>query len=498
MHRRTFLQSAVPLASAAAAPQAAAGSDRPNILWLCTDQQRWDTLSCFGHRVRTPNLDKLAAGGVAFSHAYCQNPICTPSRASFMTGSYPSRLHVHRNGNAGFPADLAPALLPNILRRTGYDCGLLGKLHLSAAEGRVETRPDDGYRIFEWSHHPTPETYWPVEQHAYQSWLRDKGASWQKLYKVRPLPGVPNEYQPGMPERFHEIAWAGERTRAFITGGLKAPWFVSFHIFAPHPPHDPAPEYLERVNKGDLKEPMFRPSDLDRDARFDRVDHQTAKPIDMRQYDWRSLRAAYQAQIEHIDAEVGSILNALERSGQRESTIVIFTSDHGEMLGDHGLTHKGARFYDGAVRVPLILSWPGRFRASIRSDAMVELCDLVPTLLDLLKLPKGEHVQGRSLVSLLTGVTDRHRDSVRSEYFHTLNLPNATRAHMLRTHDFKLVHYAGLNGLGELYDLNHDPGEFTNLYRDPKHSAIRLRLTEQLLDEVVGAADPGAPRIGRF
>lgn len=468
--RRTFLGTPAALAAQSA--------PRPNILWICTDQQRGDTLDWPG----TPNLAKLSASGVTFTRTYCQNPICTPSRASFMTGCYPSHIHVHRNGNAGFPAELAPLLLPHILREAGYDTGLVGKLHLSAAFNRVEQRPDDGYRIFEWTHHPKPESFWPVEHHAYQRWLRDKGANWDKLYR--------RQQPAGMPAELHEVAWAGERIRSLAKGELRGPWFASMHVFAPHPPHDPSPEFLSRVRTADLPHPLFRESDLH--SRFDHIDHQSPKPQTPEALDWKNRRAAYYAQIEQIDYEVGRILDSIDRA----NTIVVFTSDHGEMLADHGLVHKGARFYEGAVRVPLIISWPGRFRSGLRHDGLVELTDVLPTLLEAVGLKPSPHVQGRSLLPILQGTgTGSPRDFVRAEYYETVALPNKTRAHMIRTRTHKLVRYAG-TGVGELYNLAEDPDEFDNLW--DKDVRTRGLLSEQLLDELTLAADIGTPRIGRF
>ena len=242
MDRRTFLQM-----PAIAGLSSQAGPDKPNILWICTDQQRSDTIAALGNaHIRTPNMDRLAAQGVAFTNAYCQNPVCTPSRASFMTGCYPSTLHVHRNGNAWFPRELMPRLMPHILASAGWDCGLVGKLHLSAADGRVEQRIDDGYRLFEWSHHPHPQDFWPTEKHRYQNWLRSRNVDWDKTYRSVKVPGWTPEYQPGMLARHHEVTWCTETTLGYISGKLKAPWFASLHCFAPHPPFDPPPEALAR------------------------------------------------------------------------------------------------------------------------------------------------------------------------------------------------------------------------------------------------------------
>ena len=149
-------------------------SNRPNILWYCTDQQRFDTIGALGNpHVHTPNLDRFVAQSVAFTHAYCQSPICTPSRASFLTGMYPSRVHNARNGNAVVPSETADRLVTRALADAGYDGGLVGKLHLAGAASAQEPRVDDGYRVFEYSH--APRNDWPLAEHDYARWLHEKG-----------------------------------------------------------------------------------------------------------------------------------------------------------------------------------------------------------------------------------------------------------------------------------------------------------------------------------
>jgi arylsulfatase len=310
---------------------------RPNILWICTDQQRFDTIHALGNaHIRTPNLDRLVAEGVAFTNAYCQAPICTPSRASFLTGRYPSTLHVNRNGNEFFPPDVP--LITRELADLGYDCGLVGKLHLSACEGRVEQRPDDGYRVFKWSHHPKPEPYWPTAQHDYQQWLSDQGVVWEEAYGGETPDGsdARTEFEAGIAARYHQTTWCAEETVAFIREQRQAPWLMSVNPFDPHPPFDPAPEYMARMDVDAMPLPLFRPEELESQLRFSEVDHQTKTPVSPHDYDARRMVAAYYAQIEHLDDAVGQMLAALEETGQRENTIILFTSDHGEMLGDHG------------------------------------------------------------------------------------------------------------------------------------------------------------------
>ncbi|MGC9521919.1 MAG: sulfatase family protein [Anaerolineae bacterium] len=478
-------------------------SERPNVLWICTDQQRFDTIGALGNdAIRTPNLDRLAAEGVAFTRAYCQCPICTPSRASFLTGKYPSTIHVNRNGDAWFPE--RPGLITRTLRDVGYDLGLAGKLHLTAANGRVEQLPDDayGYRVFKWSHHPTPEDFWPTEAHDYQAWLRDQGVDWDKAYNAdldSPW-NVPGYCRPGIAAEHHQTTWCANEAIAFITEEREGPWLMSVNPFDPHPPFDPPLSYLERMDQDAMPLPLFREEEMQSQLRFRGIDHQTDLPESPHDYDARRMVAAYYAQIELIDDQVGRMLEALEASGQLDDTIVIFTSDHGEMLGDHGLLWKGARFYGGAVHIPLILSWPGHFKSGLRSEALVELTDLVPTLLDALGLDISPHVQGKSLVPILTGEADRDaspREFVRCEYHDALDRAFASHANMLRNDRYKLVVYHG-HEVGELYDLHADPEEFENLWDVPSMQSTKHALMKQLFDAVMLSVDEGVERVGRY
>jgi arylsulfatase len=476
-------------------------TERPNILWICTDQQRYDTIRALGNDViRTPNLDRLVAEGVAFTRAYSQSPICTPSRASFLTGRYPNTVHVNRNGDGTFPE--RPGLITRTLRDEGYDCGLSGKLHLTAANGRVEAVPADqyGYRVIEWSHHPQPEDFWPTDQHDYQRWLRDQGVVWEEAHDA----DLDSEWttevcRPGIAAEYHQTTWCAEKAIAFMTEEREGPWLMSVNPFDPHPAFDPPLSYLERVDVDAMPMPLFREEELTSQRRFQGIDHQTEDPRSPEDYPAQRMVAAYYAQIELIDDQLGRMLDALEATGQRENTIIIFTSDHGEMLGDHALLWKGCRFYEGAVHVPLIISWPAQAQSGLVSDALVELTDLVPTLLDALDLPISAHVQGRSLLPILKGEADpdHHRDFVRCEYHDTLDRPYASHANMLRTDRYKLVVYHG-HEVGELYDLEADPDEFHNLWDDPAMQEMKHGLIKQLFDAVMLAVDEGVERVGRY
>ena len=213
----------------------------------------------------------------------------------------------------------------------------------------------------------------------------------------------------------------------------------------------------------------------------------------MSERDHKFIRAAYWAMCDLIDVQVGRMLDALERTGQRENTIVIFMSDHGEMLGDHGIYLKGPHFYEPATRVPLLISWPGVIKPQ-HSRALVELVDLAPTLVEAVGMERHAGMQGRSLWPLLTGKApaDRHRDSVYCEHYGTTHhAPGQKGAYatMIRTESHKLNVFHG-KSQGELYDLQSDPNETHNLWRDPASQDVKMELMQRLCDRMAWTCDP--------
>ncbi len=472
---------------------------RPNVLWICTDQQRYDTIAGLGNEhIRTPNLDRLRAEGTAFTHAFSQSPVCTPSRCGFLTGMYPTTIRGRQNGQLEPPdGDL---LITRMLADRGYDCGLAGKLHLAACHGRVERRTDDGYRVFHWSHHPAPD--WP--ENAYARWLEAQGQTWGDLYHV---PDGAYAY-PGIPTEYHQTTWCAEMALDFIDQSRDGPWLMSVNPFDPHIAFDPPPEYWERYDPDALPLPAHVPGELDDKPSFQRADHHGSKGgrgkscAEATDRQLREVKAAYYAMIEHIDHHVGRLLDHLDATGQREDTIVIFQSDHGEMLGDHGILQKGPYFYDCLTRVPLIVSWPGQFEEGLLSDALVELTDLAPTLMEAAGDEPPVRMQGQSLTPILRGEANphKHRESVYCDYLNAMpcRRPPAYGT-MYRDREWKVCVYHGdARGEGELYDLQADPGEHTNLWYDADYAEQRLEYTHRCFDRSVFTIDPWPPRVGRF
>ena len=460
---------------------------RPNILWYCTDQQRFDTIQALNNPlVRTPHIDALVRSGVAFTHAHCQSPICTPSRASIMTGLYPSRVHNTRNGNDTFPD--SPPLISKLIADSGYHCGMIGKFHLVSAGKRPEPRLDDGFS--DWWHSHAPRDDWPVGTHDYADWVRDKGADLNAL----------RETAERVPTELHQTTWASERAIEFISREHQQPWLLNINIYDPHPPFTPPKSYADQFNPDDMPGPYFQESDLAHQAKLAKVDFQgdVKRPED---HNAKDAQAKYYAMIAQIDDQFARILECLDRTGQRDNTVIIFTSDHGETLGDHGLMFKGCRFYEGLVRVPLIFSWPGHFQQNVQAAGLVELLDMSATILDLCGVEIPDYFQGRSLLPVLNGEQngDHIRDFVRCEYFEALDpfFTDGVGSHatMYRDGRYKLSLYHDQK-LGELYDLETDPWEFNDLWDSPEHQSIKNELIlESFHSHVTLTTDVGSKRI---
>lgn len=465
------------------------GASMPNILWICPDMQRFDTIEGLNNdHIHTPNLRKLMAESVTLTHTYVQNPVCSPSRASFLTGRYPHTTGLRALGQRIRPDE---RLVTRILSDAGYACGLSGKLHLSPTfGGRLEDRIDDGYSVFDWSHDIS--NLWPGHN-MWRVWLNEQGVKW---------PSPPEDLRGrawGVPiePKYTQTAWCSDKAIQFIRGQRNfGPWLMSVNIYQPHAPYWPTETYLNRYHPADIPSPNYREGELKNKPIYQQIDHQEASGghgvsfVHTTDLEHRRMKAAYYAMIEQVDTEVGRMLEALEETGQADNTIVIYMSDHGDMLGDHGIFLKGPYFYEGAIRVPMIIRWPGRYKAGLRSDALVEMVDLAPTLLEAAAIPIPLGMQGRSLTPLLTGQTTRHRDSIYCEYFDSLALYNPPpMAVCVRNEKYKLVYYQKLDS-GEFYDLEKDSDETYNLWDSTSARAAREETMRTMMSRMIDTVDP--------
>jgi arylsulfatase len=473
---------------------------RPNVLLICTDQQRYDALGASGNdEIDTPNLDRLAAEGVLFENCYVQNPVCGPSRASLMTGRYVHSHGLWANGVALPPHE---RIFTKDLADAGYDCGLVGKLHLSACHGgRTETRPDDGFRVFRWAHDPYPGS----SENEYHRWLR---AYRPDLYDAAVDPESPVTFDT-MPSEAHYSRWIGNETIQFLRSGRERdkPFCFVANFFDPHHGFGAPKEYVDRYDPAVLSRPVTvtgelagKPPIFSEASRRSYAGHARGF-VEYTDTELQQVKAAYYAMVTLVDAEVGRILAALEQEGLAGNTLVIFTSDHGEMLGDHQLMLKGPMMYDCAVRVPLLMRWPGSLPAGHRRTELVQWIDLAPTVLDAAGLPPLCRCQGASLLRLARGESDAwHRDWALSEYRDSGHpYDPAVHTTMLRHDRWKLVvHHGppatGRQRTGELYDLVADPRELDNLWDVDTHADVRHALQEKLLDVLVVAEDRSQPR----
>lgn len=494
--RRGFLQTTGAASVAAAAP----GSKRPNILFIMCDQLRFDCLGANGNPiVKTPNIDRLAARSANFTNAFVQAPVCVPSRISYLTGRYP---HCHRNRVNYTPYTGTAPKIQKILQRNGYRTGSVGKLHFypptaehARETGFDEVLLDDGVRSTD-----------PYSD--YVKWRKrndpNAGAYYQQTVS-NPGPGE-NPYRSVIGKEYTPTAWTGMESRRMLRrfAAGDAPFFLFSSFFKPHSPHTVPAPYDSMYS--DVEIPLPRQVDLE-------YIHGLPKPVqemilrfkpryetDREPLQW--IYRSYYAGVSMLDDEIGGILDELERSGKADNTVIVFCSDHGDQLLEHGLFGKNV-FFESSVRVPLMISWPGAVKPG-EFDQLTESVDLFPSILDFCGLEIPETSQGRSLTPLIAA--DGEDYSERKILFAENVMPEVIThgetgyffvpgkgvggvrhpdAKMARTRRWKLNYYPG-NG-GELYDLEQDPGEWNNLYDDPAHQGAVEELKSALLDWMITA-----------
>ena len=481
----------------------------PNILFIMTDQHRWDCTGANGNKqIRTPNFDRLAAEGANFTHAFVNAPVCVPSRASFFTGRYP---HSHRNRVNYTPLDRSEILMQARLRDSGYATASVGKLHLYPPT--VAEAKRTGFDFVE-----LHDAVGPLDRFSdYVAWRKEHDPQAKISYRAyaKDIEPGKNPFRQAIDDKYTETTWVGERTRHYIRtlGESKKPFFIFSSFWKPHSPFE-VPVPFDRLYD-DVTIPLPQPQSLDDIKRLPfplRLLILRGKPaydLDRERLQW--MYRSYYGAISQIDREVGLMMQALKAAGLGENTIVVFSSDHGDQLLEHGLTGKNC-FYGASVRVPLTFHFPKKIRPG-EFDHLVESIDVLPTLFELAGLPEPYENQGRSLAPLIadTGKVYAPRDAVFCEnvipevitggrldfeFQKRVGIKGVRHpdAKMVRTRRWKYNYYP--EGYAELYDLQNDPHEMKNLADDPAHREVVFEMKDRLLHWLTTAdeTDQIAPR----
>jgi arylsulfatase A-like enzyme len=442
--------------------------ERPNVLLVIADEHRADALSINGNAyVQTPYLDGIFAEGIAFDRAYSACPVCIPARRTMMTGTRPRTHGVFMNHNT----DLDLPTMPEAFSRAGYQTHLCGKLHL------WPTRKLFGFHSSDWADRPTNADTSRIGDD-YQRYLIENGihspdagkmdGAHQNGWVARPF---------ALPEQYHLTNWTVDRALRFLERrDPTVPFFLNLSVFAPHAPCCPPRYYFDKYMAMDLPEPLV--GDWARISDGPRL----GLPVDA----WRAplpkrmmkeYIAGYYGSIEHLDHQIGRVLQHLPKN-----TVVLYVSDHGEMLGQHQWIRKRSAF-EGSARVPLAIRFPRGWplaQARRRRD-LVELMDIMPTLLDACGIAIPETVEGRSVMPLLRGENRSWRTYLHGECSRLETLNSGMQ--YLTDDRWKYIYYPG-DGHEQLFDLATDPDEMHDLASDSGHAGEIARFRALLVDEL--------------
>ncbi len=448
----------------------------PNIVFIMSDDHASHAISAYGSTInQTPHLDRLADGGVRFDNAFCTNSICTPSRASILTGTYN---HVNGVTTLATPFDTRQPSFPGLLAEQGYQTALFGKWHLGHG-GLHDPRGFDEWAVFpDQGDYHDPEMIHPDGRRVHRGYATDIVTDMS-------------------------LDWLERRDPA-------RPFCLLVHHKAPHRPWEPDAAHADMYTDVDIPEPPTLRDDysgrseaaaaatmrIDRDLKPDDLKEPVPEGLSAdEELSWRYQRYIkdYLRCVASIDDNVGRLLDRLDAAGLSDDTLVVYTSDQGFFLGDHGWYDK--RFmYEESLRMPLLMRYPRVIQPGSSCDAMVLNVDFAQTFLDLARVPELPTMQGRSLTPLLQGnVPDDWRTSMYYRYWMHDDFFHHVRAHYgVRTHRYKLIHYYG-EGFGlpgntdrtfepewELFDLEHDPMELNSVHDDPAYASVRRDLEREL------------------
>jgi len=458
---------------------------KPNIILIMTDQQRYDTIGALGFpHVETPTLDRLVNGGVTFTNCHITAASCVPARASLFKGYYPHTTGVMRNG------DPWARTWVERLANAGYRCVNVGKMH---------TIPYNAPAGFHERYVVENKDRYMEGRYYFDEWdkaLAAHGLIKQQrvLYRKRADYGERlGAFEWELPEHLHSDVFVGNMAKWWLDSYPKTePLFLQIGFPGPHPPYDPTRRYADRYLGKDLPLPEVTQAELDRLPPAYKILRQHNAEVDHDSVLWslnptreqlHRLWAHYLANVTMIDERIGDILTTLDERGYLDNAVVVFVSDHGDSMGDHGQIEKWT-FYEEIVRTPLIV-WskdPALVTGGGRKvDGMCQLFDLGPTILELAGCAVPEDFEARSLIGALTDGDWQPREHVFCEQVADTNLTGTRMETMVRSNRWKLVHFMGETA-GQLFDLENDPRERTNLWDDSDHAEVKREMHEVLHD----------------
>lgn len=519
---------------------------KPNFLIFVTDQHRADWLSCMGNNIlNTPNIDRIARQGVLFEKAYCNTPLCMPSRATMWTG-LPSSVHSARTN--GVDLDHKYPVLPEIMHDQGYHTVSVGKIHLKAWHMSPE-RGNQNITEYDPKLLPECETVWNEKKCSklpegmwgldkthflgghgnycfgeYMQWLEEEHPEAFKALRTKDSSqkntGKEDNYYSTLPANLHYNEWIARHTIEELEKCPKEkPFFMWCSFPDPHFPFGPPAPYCNSFSPQDMPDPIAWDDNREKMNELYHAEYYLERgeesidggpcPYSLEQV--KETKALAWGMVRHVDDCVGKVMEYLEQSDKKENTVIVFLSDHGELMGDHGMYCKGPFHYEGLLRIPMMMAWPGHLPEGKREQGLVSLLDFMPTILELAgidypegavkawegpyagkKLYPGSPLPGKSLVSLMCGREPGGSDSILVEDDDDIR---QVFLRTLITQEYKITVYSERT-YGELFDLKNDPEEQNNVWEEKAYQKIKLEMIWKLMQKLIQNQDRTSRRIG--
>ena len=496
-------------------------SEKMNVLFIITDAQRVDYLGCYGNKtLKTPNIDRFARESMRFTNYFCTNPICMPNRATMLTGLYPN-VHGVRSNGMNLKEDVPT--ITKTLRNRGWHTAAIGKLHHQFWMAPFKRKSLSAENIASWAdpkgrkdpvRENFPNPYYGYDEVEvvvgngsicsghYIEWLEEKSPSIATEVKQRCLnyDYLFSLFCDDIPEEYYCTTYVKERTIAFLERFVKGnygkkPFYLHCSFPDPHYPIIPPKRFRD----------MYKPEDMELPTTFEDIgnlykheflgNHLRDPPFkqaflrESTEEEVKNLIALTYASIAYIDSSLGHIFASLEKLGLSDNTIVIYTSDHGDLMGDHGLLFKGPCPYNSVLQLPLLWKVPGLTSPGLVSDSLVSTIDYPKTILNLLGI-KEKHqppdMQGYDITSILKNPEQKLRNCCFIENDEEIG-PLKSRLRHLITDQYKLTIYESMQGYGDMYDRKNDPDELNNLWYNEVFKEKRFQLVDTLLHESLRA-----------